>query len=339
MLKRLLFVCLVMMGTLTGFAQEDQSEIWTVLAYGDKVFEPELWRAEGFEDVTRTKVGWQSDTYKALINIDLLHYPRAVTQSSLNTIFDQNWLDATVGSFVPVKQTSACGSNTMRLYEYAGTANASDHTIRYWIEWISPYRIKTIFAAFPTKYMDALDVYSARLYPDFPTCSRVISGDPTPAKAIPLRTEIYDGLTYGTRAFEPYLWQTTVTELSDRTAVSWRADPIGGIASVDHIHFTICCWLFPWDVENFFGEKWFSSVFYNYAWWEEQASCKKDTLYLHEFRLGMEYGDYIERLWVKWLHPFRALTASVLFPADRPELLDHYADALFPELSSCDNSA
>jgi hypothetical protein len=148
-------------------------EIYTVLGYGDGVFETDLWLASAEETPNRTRATWRSDTIGGVAFADYLHYEAGVALDQFDSLFNDAWFNATLSNFNVWREESRCDLGNLRLIQFTLQIGEVGYTMRYWIEWVSDTRVMTFYIVVPKGFADLLDSYGSRLYPDLASCSAV----------------------------------------------------------------------------------------------------------------------------------------------------------------------
>ncbi|MCB9450577.1 MAG: hypothetical protein H6672_04015 [Anaerolineaceae bacterium] len=146
--------------------------------------------------------------------------------------------------------------------------------------------------------------------------------------------EIYTALAFGEAIFEPDIWLASASEKPDRTTAEWRADPLLGLAFLDYLHFDDG--ITPEDADAFFTSDWFEVTFSSYQSWEKRATCVFDNhLTLREFAFVFDDAPYTMRYWTQYINENRVSALFLLLPSDQPELMETYAERLYPAGYSC----
>jgi hypothetical protein len=184
MRKNVLFI-LILLLALAGMAhaqertQPPTREIYTVLAYGDEAFEPDLWYSSAAEEAVRTTATWtprpESGYGSALAYADYLHFGGGYTMDGLRELFDASWFIVTFANYESYTATIDCEQDDTLLFEFALRSDGEDYLMRYWVEPATDDRVMALFIVFPGNDVDArrlLEDHARRLYPDFPACPR-----------------------------------------------------------------------------------------------------------------------------------------------------------------------
>jgi hypothetical protein len=151
----------------------------------------------------------------------------------------------------------------------------------------------------------------------------------------PERREIYTVLGYGDGIFAPEAWLVTAYEQADRSTAYWTSTQISALVYIDLLHyqagFTVD------EALRFFGDidSWLDVVLVNYQPWELTARCGAGDLMLYEFEGVFEGQPNLIRYWFQPTARNRLLTAQLIFPAANRDLLDTYAEQMFPRLPAC----
>lgn len=176
MLKKLLVVLVVLVCSVALIQAQDREEpeereIYTALAYGDDVFEPELWLASATESEVTTTVTWSTTAYGALSYLDYRHYDDGITADEITTVFDNTWFESVFANYSSWRKVAVCYDEDVTLHEFELTSGESQYNMRYWVEPAEDFtRVRAQFVVFPNSYLPELDEYSERLFPDLPAC-------------------------------------------------------------------------------------------------------------------------------------------------------------------------
>ncbi len=157
-----------------------EREIYTVLAFGEDVFEPELWYTSAAESAGRTTATWsarpESGFYGAIAYADYLHFDNGYSTDGLALLFDDSWFDGVLANYDGYSNSTACETDDgLMLFEFAVNSDGAAYTMRYWVEEVTETRVMAMFIVFPARDVTArqlLEAYSGVLYPDLPICPR-----------------------------------------------------------------------------------------------------------------------------------------------------------------------
>ena len=147
-------------------------EIYTVLAFGDPVFEPEVWRASAAELDDRTTATWQAGEYGALGYAELLHFDGGYTPRSLAAWFDDAWFEVTFKDYDHWQQTAECAHKSLIVHEFSLDHGGTRFAMRYWIMPVSPTRVLAFHLVFPQGRARLLENYSRLFTPAAYRCVR-----------------------------------------------------------------------------------------------------------------------------------------------------------------------
>lgn len=176
MFKRFLILTVLLGGMLLiAQAQSPQREIYTVLSYGDEVFEQERWLASASELGARTTATWRNDTEGALAYADYIHFDDGFDPETIDDAFGARWFDVTLSAYQGWRELNNCTFETeeqlIRLYEFSLQQNDIKYTMRYWITPAEDTtRVLTLFVLYPSAELDTLDEYAERLFPEAIKC-------------------------------------------------------------------------------------------------------------------------------------------------------------------------
>ncbi len=180
MSKRIVLISLISLLLIVAFAsvhaQDTQPtapaarEIYTVLSYGDDVFEADTWLASASEEPTRTTGQWRNDAIGGLAYLDYLHFDTPILKEQLGDTFGPAWFDAVLYNYDEFRELTTCAVDGILIHDFSLLENNIKYTMRYWIQWVSESRVLTIFVIFPTEDAANLRTYSERLFPNAAAC-------------------------------------------------------------------------------------------------------------------------------------------------------------------------
>ncbi|MBL8119071.1 MAG: hypothetical protein J0L63_17600 [Anaerolineae bacterium] len=172
MWRQLLILIVLLAGILVvSQAQEPSTrEIYTVLDYGENVFEPELWLASAQEEVGRSTAQWRSDPMSGLAYLSYLHFDSGIQPDQIDLIFNEDWFRATFANYQQWSETRNCQLEGITLKEFSLTQANLRYSMRYWIQPVSDSRVLTLFLIFPAASTETLDTYAEKLFPQAAVC-------------------------------------------------------------------------------------------------------------------------------------------------------------------------
>ncbi len=185
--RLLILVLLLISGSMlhaqeVGVEESDlpQREIYTVLAFGEDVFEPERWYTSAAESAGRTTATWtakaESGFVGALAYADYLHFDGGYTSEGLTELFNDAWFDGVLANYESHTSTTACQSEDgLMLFEFTVNSDGTPYTMRYWVEPVEETRVMALFIVFPAGDVAArrlLETYAQALYPALSICPR-----------------------------------------------------------------------------------------------------------------------------------------------------------------------
>lgn len=175
MFKKFLILIVVMCGGVMLISAQDdvfeEREIYTVLAYGDDVFEPDLWLASANESTVTTTATWSAPTLGAVSYLDYRHFDDGTTTDEITALFDNTLFEATFANYATWRKTAVCYDGDVTLHEFELTNSDIFYNMRYWVEPTEDFtRVRAHFIVFPNSFAPELDEYSERLFPDLSAC-------------------------------------------------------------------------------------------------------------------------------------------------------------------------
>jgi hypothetical protein len=153
-------------------SQPAQREIYTVLQYGDGVFEPELWFASAAESAARTTATFSASKLGGVAYIDYLHYDKGLKSEEFDAVFNDAWFKATLANYQTWTRSTECNFDAIKVHEFNLENNNLKYVMRYWIAPATDTRILTLFIVFPSADTGNLDAYSKRIFPEAAACPK-----------------------------------------------------------------------------------------------------------------------------------------------------------------------
>lgn len=173
-MRRVGLVIILLLCVVSSVSAQDttpEREIYTVLAYGDDVFEPGLWLVTlASEQDTRTVGQWESLELNAVSYVDYLHFDGGVVSDTIKNYFSDENFEVILGNFEAWEEKAHCIVDQVYFWEFAVDSEGEPYTMRYWVVQESRTRIAAINIVLPADDVENLDEYASRLFPDFPSC-------------------------------------------------------------------------------------------------------------------------------------------------------------------------
>ena len=168
-----LLVTLIILFVVACTPQEDaKRELYTALAYGDDVFEPDLWRANAAEEATRTTAQWTSFDLRAVAFLEILHFDEAMDQAGIEAYFNTDWFTGAFANYEGWGMSAACRFDDVLLFEFNMDSEGRPYALRYWVQPINAQRVAALFVTLPLDMTDLMNSYAARLFPDAASCAQ-----------------------------------------------------------------------------------------------------------------------------------------------------------------------
>jgi hypothetical protein len=176
-----LFIVILLLTASITLAQDStptpnpEREIFYVLDYADDLFEPELWRmASASEEAGDTYVTWRlRELDDTLFFFVYFHFDGGATEAAIDDYFDDEGFEALLVNYTPYEKTSECRLGNLRLYEFVSERETVKRVMRYWVLRESDTRVMGVNAIVQTTQIALLNEYSARVFPDLPSCEAV----------------------------------------------------------------------------------------------------------------------------------------------------------------------
>jgi hypothetical protein len=150
----------------------------------------------------------------------------------------------------------------------------------------------------------------------------------------PTQNDINRALTYTAELFSASEWVKNLVVGEGRVSVTWQNSPLGAVVYLEVLLFP-CGYEEP-DLDQYFSDKNWITVFQNYENYELIDKCKRnDGLRLYEFKTQNQGIEYEIRYWVENDTDTRVIVTMIVFPLESESLLDEYSSNLFPGYSTC----
>ncbi|MBI5962159.1 MAG: hypothetical protein HY863_01685 [Chloroflexi bacterium] len=150
----------------------------------------------------------------------------------------------------------------------------------------------------------------------------------------PTQNDIDRALAYTDEIFSGTEWTRSYTVESSRVSVTFNSDSLGAVGFVEALIFP--CGYGDSDLDTFFSNENWQIVFANYESYKALSECKSGgSLRLYQFNAVEEGGDYKIKYWALNDTDTRVVGMMIVFPVESESLMDEYASALFPDLTSC----
>lgn len=146
-------------------------EIYTVLGWGDYVFEADLWRVTATEQPERTTAQWTAIDLGAVSYFDYLHFDTGVNLETLDEYFNDVWFTSTLGGYDSWERIETCTEEGLTLHLFDLQLGENDYAMRYWIYPATSTRVLTAFITMPKNNPDDMGIYADRLFPQLPDCN------------------------------------------------------------------------------------------------------------------------------------------------------------------------
>jgi hypothetical protein len=150
----------------------------------------------------------------------------------------------------------------------------------------------------------------------------------------PAQADIDRALAYTGELFSAPEWNKSYVVAENRVAVTWQNSPLGAVIYLEALIFP-CSYEEP-DLNKYFSDENWKSVFQNYESYELFDECKTNTgLRLYEFKTQNQGFEYEIRYWVENDTDTRVIVTMIVFPLESKLLLDEHSSMLFPGYSTC----
>ncbi len=154
-----------------GGTNTSSREIFTALAVGDSIFEPESWLAGAQELADRTIATWASESLGGTSLAEYLHFDGGYDQAAIVAEwFNNDWFTSAFSDFSSWTPQGACATGSTTLYEFTLVQNNANYVLRYWVKLVSPNRILAFQILFPEEQAALLEQYAQRYDPALYNC-------------------------------------------------------------------------------------------------------------------------------------------------------------------------
>jgi hypothetical protein len=150
----------------------------------------------------------------------------------------------------------------------------------------------------------------------------------------PTQRDITRTLDYATEIFNAPEWVKSHAVGEGRVAVTWQNSSLGAVVYVETLIFP-CSYEEP-DLDKYFSDENWKTVFQNYESYELIDKCKKNNgLRLYEFKTQNQGLEYNIKYWVENDTSTRVIVTMIVFPLESKSLFDEYSSRLFPDYPTC----
>lgn len=151
----------------------------------------------------------------------------------------------------------------------------------------------------------------------------------------PTQTDIDRALNFTGNLFDTPDWERSYTVSEDSVAVNWYSENLFSIVFLEALVFP--CGYEDLDLDGFFNVDNWQIILGNYQSFQLETECRNDSgLRLYEFTAVDQGYEYAIRYWAISDTDTRVVTFMVVLPVESPDLMEEYAYALFPQLTSCE---
>lgn len=151
----------------------------------------------------------------------------------------------------------------------------------------------------------------------------------------PTQADIDRALNFTGSLFNTPDWERSYTVSEDSVAVNWYSENLFSIVFLEALVFP--CGYEDLDLDGFFNVDNWQIILGNYQSFQLEAECRNDSgLRLYEFTAVDQGYEYAIRYWAISDTDTRVVTFMVVLPVESPDLMEEYAYALFPQLTSCE---
>ena len=128
-------------------------------------------------------------------------------------------------------------------------------------------------------------------------------------------------------------WMLSATSTESMTRFTWNNSAYGSVAMLELLHYD--CGYTDDDIDAFYNEGVWDTLFASYESWEETGVCLVGRLRLHEFAATYAGSNYTIRYWIDPISDQRVAAFMLVYPEWGLDELDVIAGQLQPDLPSC----
>ncbi|HCR70949.1 MAG TPA: hypothetical protein DIW23_05865 [Anaerolineae bacterium] len=149
----------------------------------------------------------------------------------------------------------------------------------------------------------------------------------------PKQDDIDRALSFTGKLFDTPNWERSYSVMEGRVAVTWlHVD--GFLAYLEAIIFP--CGYQELDIDNYFSDENWEIILSNYESYTMETECRGDTsLRLYELFVIADNIEYEMRYWVANDTYTRVITLMLVFPLGFENMMNDYANNIFPTLVTC----
>lgn len=168
----------------------------------------------------------------------------------------------------------------------------------------------------------------------------IVESEPGAAEPVciapePTQADIDRALNFTGNLFETPDWERSYTVSDDSVAVNWYSENLFSVVFLEALVFP--CSYEDLDLDGFFNVDNWQIILGNYQSFQLETECRNDSgLRLYEFTAVDQGYEYAIRYWAISDTDTRVVTFMVVLPVESPDLMEEYAYALFPQLTSCE---
>jgi hypothetical protein len=150
----------------------------------------------------------------------------------------------------------------------------------------------------------------------------------------PTRADIERALSFAGDYINPSEWKRSYSVSENRVSVTWQNSSLGATIYLEALIFP--CGYRQEDLDNYFSEENWKTIFLNYQSHELVNQCKTSNgLRLYELKAASQGINYSVHYWVVHDTDTRVIDTMIVFPSGSKASLTDYATRLFADLPSC----
>ncbi len=128
-------------------------------------------------------------------------------------------------------------------------------------------------------------------------------------------------------------WMLSATSTASMTRFTWNNSAYGSVAMLELLHYD--CGYTDDDIDTFYSDGVWDTLFASYESWEETAVCFVGRLRLHEFATTYAGANYTIRYWVDPISDQRVAAFMLVYPEWGLDEMDVISAQLRPDLPAC----
>lgn len=151
-------------------AEATAADIAQTVAYGSEIFLPPRWELRTGTHPGLVSVGWFDSTSDGIAHMQLLLYDCGYSQADIDSFYGTDGFNVMLGGYESHTETAVCTADTLTLHEFDVVYDAQPYRVRFWVQPLSPTRVRDVHLGFAAADTAQMDEYAAKLFPSLPSC-------------------------------------------------------------------------------------------------------------------------------------------------------------------------